>query len=281
MFFVHPGRQPAGGKGANRSRQRNRGVDPDSCLTSGDFVGTNQKERLERGDTVPAKRGNGGASGHQPECRLAHQLMDCLLQASPLLFLGFRRVCVAARGFLDRQFEDKGDQQARKTDNKKGGAPVKHVGDPAANQVCEHGAQGDAHGIETQRLGSLTRNKVIRNQGVGRRRTPCLADAHANAADQQNPECPDRYRADSHFCCKTAGCGHQRPECNADGHDPDTMADVGKARQRNPHGGVEQGKAKAGKQAKLGVGDFEIRYQVRTDDCEQRAVDEIKDVDQG
>src|SRR5690554_4678410 len=188
MLLVHPGCQPTGGEGANGGGQGDRRVDPDRCLTGSNFVGADQKERLERGDTVTAERGNGGAGGHQPESRLAHQLVDSLAQAGSLLFRGFRRIGVATRRLFDCEFENKGDQQARQTDDKEGGAPVERVGNPAADDVGEHGAERNAHGVEAQGLGAFTRNEIVRDQGVGWRHATGLANTHTDAAHQQDPE---------------------------------------------------------------------------------------------
>ena len=188
MLLVNAGRQPTGSEGTNGRRQRHRRVDPDSRLTGSNFIGADQKQRLERGDTVATKCGNGGTRRHQPERRLAHQLLDSLTQIGSFLFLGFRRIGVAARRLLDRQFEDKGNQQPGQTDDEKRGAPVEHVGNPAANQVGDHGAECHAHGVEAQCLGAFPRNEVVRDQRVGRRRTARLANTDTDPAYQQNPE---------------------------------------------------------------------------------------------
>src|SRR5690606_27713231 len=81
VLLVDSGRQPAGGEGADGSRQGDRRVDPDGRLAGGNFVGTHQKQRLERGNAVTTECGDGGTGGHQPESRLAQQLMDGFTKA--------------------------------------------------------------------------------------------------------------------------------------------------------------------------------------------------------
>src|SRR5690606_36633062 len=204
------------GEGANGGGQGNRRVDPDRSLAGGNFIGAHQEERLERGDTVPAERGNGDAGGHQPESRLARQLVDSLAQAGSFLFRGFRRIGVAPRRLFDRELENQGEQQAWQTDDEEGGAPVEHVGNPAADEVGDHGAERYAHGVEAQGLGPFTRDEIVRDQGVGRRRTAGLANTHTDATHQQNPERAYGDRTDGDFRRQAAKRCHQGPQGHAD-----------------------------------------------------------------
>ena len=59
------------------------------------------------------------------------------------------------------------------------------------------------------------------------------------------------------------------------------MPGIGESSQRDADNGVQQGKAKAGEQAELGVGNSKLRYQVRTHHREESAVDKVQNVNEG
>ena len=97
-----------------------------------------------------------------------------------------------------------------------------------------------------------------------RRRTRAgFTDADANAGDGQLPE----------VLRKTAHRSHGTPDGNGPGNNVAAVGAVGKDRDRNTQGCVEQGKGDAGQEAQLGVRQQQVGLQGFDQDTDDVAVD--------
>ena len=271
--------QPAGDQRSERPGERGRHVDPDRRLAGGQPEGAVEEQGLERGDAVAAERGDGRCCGVGPPGRLGGEFAEAFGEGHGRAANGAGRVGVAARRLLDREAQDEGDEEPWRADDEEGGAPAEGVGHRTADQVGQHRAHGHAHGVVAQRRGAPVRGIVVRDQRIGRRRAPRLADPHAHAAHQENPEAADGQARDGDLGGEAAERRHQRPQGHTDGDDRDPVAGLCELGQRDADDRIEQGETEAGQQAEGGVGDPEFGLHLGGHDREQAAVDEVQDVD--
>ena len=109
---------------------------------------------------------------------------------------------MASRGFPDRNTQQNCQENPWDADDKKGVSPAENLVNPAAGEVTEQNTNRYAKGIDTEGSGSLARDKVVSQQGVGRGASASFANAHTNSGCKQLPE----------ICGQARQCCHQAPD---------------------------------------------------------------------
>ena len=139
----------------------------------------------------------------------------------------------------------------------------------AAEQERETRPDVDADGVDRERGRELPRRKVVGDHRVGRRRERRLADADAEAQQQEVPV----------LASEAAARGHQAPGEETGGDDAAATPGIGETTERQPEEGVEQREAEAHEQAHLRVRDAEVAPDRPHQETQDLAIDEREDVD--
>ena len=247
-------------------------------------------------DAIIDERGDGDAHGHVPVGGFLRQDPQHFAKADLLAVLHLCRIGIAARRLGDGQLDDRRDDEAGHADNGKGhppaldilpveridrpgpvpagqqradDRPVETADDIAAEHIGDHAAERDAQRVNRHGGRTLRRDEIVGDQRIGRRRTARLADADADAEDEQGNEAGS----------KAAQYGHQAPQEHRSGDDPDPVMFLGETRDRDADKGVEDGKGGAAEQPHLPVFHPEAFLDRLGQDIDDRAVDEIEDID--
>ena len=181
-----------------------------------------------------------------------------------------QRIGVAARRLADDELDEERHDDARRADDHEGHAPAPGLGQPSAGGGADHAAQRYAEGIDRKGRGAPPRLEIVRDQGMGRRRTSGLAHAHPDAQGQQLGE----------ISGKAAGGRERRPHDHGDGDDRHPVEALGRPGDGDSQQRVEDRERQAAQQAQLGVGQLQVDLDRLADGGDDRAVDEVEGVGQ-
>ena len=189
----------------------------------------------------------------------------------------------AAHGFADRGDDEQRQQQPGQPDGHIGRLPADEAERGAADGIkpvpqrhdmpADHQrrarAEIDAAGIDGERGGTLRLRKIILQDREGGRAGARLADADADPRERKLAEIGGG-----------AGKGsHRRPETEPDRQRADPVPAIRQPGERQPEQRVEQREGRAEQQPHLRIGQAEIGLQIRREDRDDLAIDEVECID--
>ena len=142
---------------------------------------------------------------------------------------------------------------------------------PAAKQVGQHDAGGDARRVEPHRRGALPGRIEVGDHRMRGRTAAGLTDADADAREGELHEVGHQPRERCHAA----------PERHRKSDQVAAIVPVGVARDRDAEDDVEHGEGRSRQEPEPGVTDLEFLANRRQQDRQYLAIDEVEHVDDG
>ena len=184
---------------------------------------------------------------------------------------GGRAVLRSADGLAHHGQDQQRDDQPRQAHREEGRAPAVVRRHAPAQRRPDGDAEGHAQRVQRQRLAPLLGREVVRDDGVGGRGAPRLADAYAHPRGGELEE----------VAGQTACGGAEAPAGAGERHDPHPVRAVGEPSNRYAEQGVEQREREARQHADLRVGQVQLLAHRLGQQGQDLPVQEVEGVGQG